>query len=162
MPELLTLAQCETIFGQVGDAARALGVDNVEGTMGAGGSAQTRFANNTIHQNVAERTGYLSVRALLDGRTARATTNALDAGAIRAVVEQAVAIARLQEPDPDLLPLAAPDKMLETARAYDRTAEVTPADRARAVAEAIAVIEAAGQTAAGGQSTGDSVTALLN
>jgi PmbA protein len=162
MPELLPLAQCEAIFSHVTDAARALGVKDVEATMGAGAHALTRFANNTIHQNVAERTGYLSVRALLDGRTARATTNALDAGSIRAVVEQAVAIARLQEPDPDLLPLAEPEKLPETARACDRTAEVTPAERARGVGEAIGVIEAAGQTAAGIYSTGDTVTALLN
>src|SRR5690242_6278684 len=162
MPELLTRAECGKIFEQVVDAARRWGVKDVEAMMGAGAGALTRFANNTIHQNVAERTGYLSVRALIDGRTARATTNALDAASIRAVVEQAVAITRLQEPDPDLLPLAKPDKLLATARAYERTACVTPAERAQAVAEAIAVIEAAGQTAAGIYSTGDSTTALLN
>src|SRR5215469_4284281 len=106
MPELLTAEQCEAIFGQVADAARSLGVKDVEVLMGAGTSALTRFANNTIHQNVAEHTSYLSVRALVDGRTARATTNEFDAESIRRVVEEAVTIARLEEPDPDLLPLA--------------------------------------------------------
>src|SRR5437870_8104487 len=106
MPELLTRAQCEAIFNQVTDAARALGVTDVEAMMGAGASALTRFANNAIHQNMAERTAYLSVRAQMGGRTARATTNALDREAIRRVVEEAVTITRLQEPDPELLPMA--------------------------------------------------------
>ena len=42
---------------------------------------------------------HLSVRAAIDGRTARASTNRLDRDAIRAVVEQAIAITRLTEPD---------------------------------------------------------------
>ena len=162
MPELLSFAQCREIFEQVADAARSLGVNDVEALMGAGASALTRFANNAIHQNVAERTGYLSVRALMDGRTARASTNALDRDAIRKVVEQAVAITRLQEPDPDLPPLAEPAQVEETPRWFDRTAEATPADRAAAVARAIAVIEAAGQTAAGIYSNASAVNALLN
>jgi predicted Zn-dependent protease len=77
-------------------------------------------------------------------------------------VAQAVEITRLQDADPDLLPLAEPAPVPQTARAFDGTAAVTPADRASAVARAIAVIEGAGQTAAGIYSTGESVTALLN
>jgi predicted Zn-dependent protease len=162
MPELLTAEQCEAIFGQVAGAARSLGVKDVEVLMGAGTSALTRFANNTIHQNVAERNSYLSVRALVDGRTARATTNEFDAESIRRVVEEAVTIARLEEPDPDLLPLAEPEKITETPRALESTAAMTPADRAAAVAKAIAVVECASQTAAGIYSSAESVSALLN
>ena len=40
--------------------------------------ALTRFANNTIHQNVAEQTLSVSVRTVFDGRTARASTNKTD------------------------------------------------------------------------------------
>jgi len=162
MPEPITRAQCEKIFEQVMDAARKWGVKDVEATIAGGSHALTRFANNTIHQNVAERTAYLSVRALIDGRTARATTNAMDAESIRAVVEQAIAITKLQEPDPDMQPLAEPDEVIETARAFQRTARAAPQDRAAAVAQAIAVIESANQTAAGIYSTGDSALALLN
>jgi len=88
----------EVIFGQVVDAARALGVGEIE--------ALTRFANNAIHQNVAERTTLLSVRPVIDGRTARASTNRLSRDAIREVVAEAIAITKLTEPDPDLPPLA--------------------------------------------------------
>jgi len=160
--ELFPLFRCEEIFESVVEAARSLGVSEVEALMGAGSSALTRFANNTIHQNVAERTGYLSVRALLDGKTARATTNAFDPDSIRAVVEQAVAITRVQEPDPDLLPLAEPERTDRVDRDYLAVHEITPADRAAAVADAIAVIEGAGQTAAGIYSTAAAVVALMN
>jgi PmbA protein len=159
---LLPRARCAEIFGAVAGAARRLGIADVEAIVAAGASALTRFANNAIHQNVAERTAYLSVRVLLDGRTARAGSNRLDAASIRQVVEEAAAIARLQEPDPELLPLAEPDDPPAVARLSDATARVTPAERAQAVAEAIGVVEAAGQTAAGIYSTSESVMAILN
>jgi len=43
----------------------------------------TRFANNAIHQSVAERGTTVSVRTIVDGRTARATTNRLDEDSLR-------------------------------------------------------------------------------
>src|SRR6266702_1750685 len=48
--------------------------------------ALTRFANNTIHQNVAEQTLSVSVRTVFDGRTARATTNKTDDDSLRRAV----------------------------------------------------------------------------
>jgi PmbA protein len=150
------------IFGQVVDAARALGVTEIEAIMGSEYEALTRFANNAIHQNVAERTTQLSVRPVLDGLTARASTNRLDGDAIRKVVAQAVTMARLMEPDADLLPLAEPAEYQCVARHFEATARATPEDRARAVAEAIGEVERAGQTAAGIYSTGESEFALFN
>lgn len=161
-PELLEPQDCEAIFQQVIEAAGSFGVDDIEALIGAGRHALTRFANNTIHQNVAERSGYLSVRALADHRTARASTNRLDRESIRKVVEEAIALTRLQESDPDLLPLAEPGEYQQTGRWYDSTAAVTPADRAEAVADAIDAVESAHQTAAGIYSTGESVLAILN
>ena len=155
-------ARCQALFDQVVTASRSLGVRDVEATIAVGASALTRFANNAIHQNVAERSSHLSVRVQIDGRTARATTNRLDPAAIRQVVEDAIALTRLQEPDPDLLPMAEAMAAPELSRRHDSTARMTPADRARAVGEAIAVVEAAGQTAAGIYSTSEAVMALLN
>jgi predicted Zn-dependent protease len=150
------------IFGQVVGAARAQGVTQVEVILANGNQALTRFANNAIHQNVAERTTHLSVRAVIDGRTARASTNRLAPASIREVVEQAIAIARLTEPDAELLPLAGPAEYRGVARWSEATAHATPQERAGAVAEAIRAVEAAGQTAAGIYSTGETRYALLN
>jgi predicted Zn-dependent protease len=161
-PALLPRARCHDIFSEVSDAACALGVRDVEVILSASASALTRFANNAIHQNVAERTSALSVRVLIDGRTARATTNRLDQASIRQVVEDAAVITRLQEPDAELLPLADPAGAPRLARWSEGTAQVSPADRARAVAEAIRIVESAGQTAAGIYSTSEAVLAILN
>jgi len=158
--------QAEEIFSQVVDAARALGVTEIEAIVSSESEALTRFANNAIHQNVAERTTQISVRPLIDGRTARATTNRAGRDAIRRVVEESIALARLMEPDPDLLPLAEPAACPvvnpSIARHFEATAQATPAQRARAVAEAIGAVESAGQTAAGIYSTADATFALFN
>jgi PmbA protein len=161
---LIDRARCKAIFDQVVDASRALGIRDVEAVLTAESSALTRFANNAIHQNVAERSGHLSVRAQIDGRTARATTNRLDEASIRQVVEESISLTKLQEPDPALLPLSATGLLASPAvsRWHEPTARVTPTERAQAVAEAIGLVESAGQTAAGIYSTSESVFALLN
>src|SRR5882757_412091 len=60
--------------------------DETEVEIGVVTDALTRFANNTIHQNVAEQVLNVSVRTVFDGRTARATTNKTDEESLRRVV----------------------------------------------------------------------------
>lgn len=160
--EELGRERCEAIFSQAAACARARGVTAIEAIIAGGEHALTRFANNAIHQNVAERAVHLSVRPVIDGRTARASTNRLDSAGIREVVEAAIATTRLTEPDPELLPLAEPAPYGEAQRFYAATAHATPEERAAAVAEAIAAVEDKGQTAAGIYSTGSSLFVLLN
>jgi PmbA protein len=152
----------DDLFGQVLDAARARGVADVEAIIASESQALTRFANNAIHQNVAEQSRHLSIRVAIDGRTARASTNRLDRDSIAAVVEEAIAITRLTEPDPELLPLAEPAPYQTAPRHFEATAQATPQERALAVAEAIASVEDAGQTAAGIYSTGEAGFAIYN
>jgi PmbA protein len=158
--ELLTRAGCQRIFETALRAAERLGVRDLEVTVGATASALTRFANNTIHQNVAERRGHLSVRVVLDQRTARASTNRMDEAAVAAAVERALALARA--PDPEVLALAESAEIAQVERWHAATAASTPGERARAVAAAIRVAESAGQTAAGIYSAGQGVEAVLN
>jgi len=61
-------------------------VDEVEDSL-------TRFANNAIHQNVAERGLTVSVRTVVDGRTARATTNRVDEDSLRGAIEASLSLA---------------------------------------------------------------------
>jgi PmbA protein len=160
--EMLPIAECQELFGAVQDAAQSLGVSDVEALFGAHFGALTRFANNTIHQNVAEQDRWLSVRVALDHRTARATTNRFQPDSIRGAVEQALALARSAAPNSDLLPLNESSVNSETKRFDPATAAATPEHRGRAVAEAIRVVESAGQTAAGIYSTGQSIEAIFN
>ncbi len=150
------------LFGAVQQAAKSLGVPIVEAIFGAHRGALTRFANNTIHQNVAEQAQWVSVRVVIDQRTARATTNRFDANSIMSVVEQAIALTKSAAPDPELLPLAEPSAVPRIPRFDSATAEASPMDRAKAVSEAIRLLEKDGHTAAGFYSTGESVEAIFN
>jgi predicted Zn-dependent protease len=159
---ILTLTQCEEIFGIVEREARSRGVRDVEVIAGGGAESLTRFANNTIHQNVSELSRHASVRIVENQRTARASTNRLDADGLREVVEQAIAIARCSEPDPELLPLPAAAAVEAAQRHFPLTAGCTPEQRARVVANAIRIVESESQTAAGIYSTEETAEALLN
>ena len=153
----------DDLFQQVVDAARAQGVSEIEAILTTDVQALTRFANNAIHQNVAERSTHLSIRPVIDGRTARASTNRLDRNSIRAAVAEAIAITRLTAPDPELLPLVGRTAGPPTvARHFPATGGATPQHRAKAVAEAIQIVESQGQTAAGIYSTGETEFALFN
>ena len=152
----------DDLFGQVLRAARDLGVREIECIVTTEQQALTRFANNAIHQNVAERNTHVSVRPVIEGRTARASTNRTDCDSVRNVVAEAIAIARLTEPDPELPPLSEMQPVLGVARYFESTAHATPDHRARAVADAIRAVEAAGQTAAGIYSTDTSELSVYN
>jgi PmbA protein len=136
--------------------------DETEVEVDAGVDALTRFANNTIHQNVAEQTLFVSVRSVFDGRTARATTNKTDDESLRRVVAASAALARSQPKNADLLPMPGPQKYTRVPRYFAGTARATPEDRARAVAAVVSRAEKQGQTAAGIFTTGASAMVLAN
>ncbi|MGA2436588.1 MAG: TldD/PmbA family protein, partial [Bryobacteraceae bacterium] len=160
--ELLTRTECQELFERVLKAARALGASEVEAIFGATSGGLTRFANNAIHQNVAERSRGLSVRTTIDRRTARASTNRFDDASIRTAVEQAIALTRAQEPNPNLLDALEPAAYREVNRFSPATAAATPRERAEMVREAIGIAAAASQQAAGIYATHESAEAILN
>jgi PmbA protein len=142
--------------------AKAAGVGHAEVDANANTDALTRFANNTIHQNVAEQTLTLSIRALFDGRTARATTNKTDDESLRRVVAAAASLAKNQPKNPDLLPLLGKQKYQKVARFFRPTAETTPQDRARAVTKVCRLAAKKKQTAAGIFVSGGSHSVMAN
>ena len=76
--------------------AKSLGVKEAEVNVEEVIDALTRFANNAIHQNVAEHGLNVSIRTVVDGRTARVTTNRVDEDSLRAALESSLAIAASQ------------------------------------------------------------------
>ncbi len=136
--------------------------DETEVEIGATTDALTRFANNTIHQNVAEQTLAISVRAVVDGRTARASTNKTDDDSLRRAAAAAVSLARNEPRNPDLLPMQRQQKYPKVARFFASTAETTPQDRARAVKRVCELAEKNKQTAAGIFSSGSMQSVLAN
>ena len=136
--------------------------DETEVSIDAATDALTRFANNTIHQNVAEQILTVSVRTVFDGRTARASTNKLDEESLRRVVEASSRLARSQPPSPDMLPMPGPQEYEKVERFCAATVAATPEDRARAVKRVVDLAASKGQTAAGIFSTGVMQSVLAN
>ncbi len=124
--------------------------------------ALTRFANNTIHQNVAEHGLTVSIRTVLDGRTARTTTNRVDEDSLRAAVETCLSIASSQPEDPSLLPLLGKQTYRKVNRFTPATANLSADERARAVKRTCELAEKMGQVAAGIFSSGQSQSILTN
>ena len=136
--------------------------DETEVEIDAATDALTRFANNTIHQNVAEQTLHVSVRTVVDGRTARATTNKTDEESLRRVVAAAESLAKNQPKNPDLLPMLGRQKYQKVARHFAATAASTAQDRARAVTRVCKMADKAKQTAAGIFSSGSMQFVMAN
>jgi len=158
---MLTSKQAADVFTRLKKFSSA---DEIEVLFYGGKSALTRFANNTIHQNVAEENYGVSVRTAFGGRTARATTNKFDDESLKRVVEASENLAKVQEPDSDLLPMAEPGgKPAETpSRFFPETAAITPEDRADAVENIVGVATRQKLTAAGIFSTSESVEGIFN
>jgi predicted Zn-dependent protease len=169
---MLTQAQAADIFSRVKKYSTA---DEVEGLFYGGRSALTRFANNTIHQNVAEENYGVSVRTVFGGRTARATTNRFDDQSLKDVVKASEALARVQEPDADLLPM--PDagegpvrlrsgqvRATQTvpSRHFAETAGITPEQRAEGVGKIVSIAQQHKLTTAGIFSSSESVEGIFN
>ena len=136
--------------------------DETEVEVDAATDALTRFANNTIHQNVAEQTVSVSVRAVVNGRTARASTNKTDDDSLRHAAAAAVSLARNEPRNPDLLPLLRQQKYQKVARFFAATAGTGPEERAKAVKRVCEMAEKAKQTAAGIFSCGSIESLLAN
>lgn len=137
--------------------------DEIEVLFFGGRSALTRFANNTIHQNVAEENAAVSVRTTFGGRTARATTNKLDDESLKRVVQTSEKLARVQHEDADLLPMAAPGpSKAVSSRHFEATASTTPELRAEGVKKIVGVADRHKLTTAGIFSISDSIEGIFN
>ena len=163
---MLTHDQAADVFARLRKFATA---DEVECLFYGGKSALTRFANNTIHQNMAEENYGVSVRTTFSGRTARATTNKFDDDSLRDVVRASESLARVQEADADLLPAPTPEELTarnprpsNPARHFGETAALTPRQRADAVAQIVAIAQKSNLTAAGIFASSESIEGIFN
>src|SRR5689334_10668462 len=166
---MLTRDQAADIFSRSRKHATA---DEVECLFYGGKSALTRFANNTIHQNVAEENYGVSVRTTFGGRTARATTNKFDDESLSDVVSASEGLARVQETDPDLLPLVSAEELSSKgagaraskspSRHFGETAALSPGQRADAVGQIVAIAQKHKLTAAGIFASSETIEGVFN
>jgi PmbA protein len=173
---MLTKETAGDIFDRIKKLSSA---DEVEVLFSGGRFALTRFANNMIHQNVAEENHVVSVRTVFGGRTARAFTNKFDDESLRQVVRSAESLAKVQHADPDLLPMpdaseaagssgegrtgesSVPTRSVPS-RHFLTTAAITPELRADGVKKIVGVADRHGLTTAGVFSSAESLEGIFN
>jgi len=127
-------------------------------------TALTRFADNTISQNVAERSREIVIRVLDgEGRMGRVSLNHPGEAELRRACETAVGMLKMQKPDPELMPLSAPRPIPAAAAAFDEeTAAYTPAARADRLVELAGACAAGKQLASGTLESGWSRFTVAN
>ena len=116
--------------------------------------ALTRFANNTIHQNVAELNYTVYLRLLLGKRQGMASTNRLDADALDELVSRARANAAASPEDPDFSGFTDPTSYVPVSACDESTARYSPEARADQVAIVCRLAGEKGLNASGAFSSG--------
>jgi len=159
---LSSAAELKKIIDAVLRLGKAAGAYETEVHFDETIEALTRFANNAIHQNVSEHGITVSVRTVVDGRTARASTNRLDEDSLRRAVESSLQLAHSQPKNRNLLPMSGKQRYRILNRFSRQTAALSAEARARAVKQASDLAIRNGQVAAGIFSSGQSQLALGN
>jgi predicted Zn-dependent protease len=136
--------------------------DQTEVTILAGDTFLTRFANSMIHQNVAETDAEVRIRVVLGKRIGVATTNDLEESALAQTLENALAIARLQQENPDFLSLPGPQPLPEISAFSEATDGCSPERRAKGAGAICLMARDAGLVASGALTTATLETAVAN
>jgi len=146
-------------------ASRAVSLteaDQAEALVTAGRSALTRFANNRIHQSVAESDMGVSIRAVLGTRIGVASTNVTDDDSLAACCQAAVDAAKHAPEDPAFPGLPAPHTVASADRYASVLDELDAEHRATAARTIIEQSDAQGLTAAGKIEATDTAVAVAN
>jgi predicted Zn-dependent protease len=117
---------------------------------------------------MTEESSSVSIRVAIDGRTARSTTNRLDDESLKRALTAAESLAKVQEPDPDLLPMpenggaptGAPNNV--PSRHFAATAALTPQDRAQGVEAVVNIAKKHNLTTAGIYSSAEGFEGIFN
>ncbi|HUQ79520.1 MAG TPA: TldD/PmbA family protein [Gemmatimonadaceae bacterium] len=137
--------------------------ESIQVNIGGGYSANVRFADNQMSTAGGITNFTVVIQSSFGKKHAVVTTNDVSDEALRRAVKQSEDLARLAPDDPEALP-ALPAQQYQDVKAYfDSVANLTPADRAKAVLTALDPARRAGDLAtAGFLITNASSTALGN
>ena len=122
----------------------------------------TRYASNSIHQNVSHSNALLNIRVVVGKRQGRATTNDLSDDGIRMMVEQARQSALLTPEDSDFNGLPTPGAPPVVAVYDEATADCSPKVRAQVVSIVCRKAADQGLSASGAYRTGTQEIAVMS
>lgn len=111
--------------------------------------ALTRFANNEIHQNMADENIEVSIRSSFGKRTARVSGSKTDPSSLIRLTQLSNHLASLSPENPYLIPMPGPQQYKSVHHAYERTNRIKAETRARAVKVPIQIAQSKGLQSAG-------------
>jgi predicted Zn-dependent protease len=110
------------------------GADQCRVNLSSNLDGNTRFAQNQMSTTGDVTNATLTVTSAFGARVASSTTNRFDEDSLREVVETSERLARLAPEDPEYLGEMGSQRYPEVSSFYDSTADLEPAERARAIA----------------------------
>lgn len=138
---ILSRQECQNIVDAVMRLSRA---DNVDVNIGSNVTGNTRFAANQLSTSGGVENANVAIQSHFGPKHAVVQTNNLSDESLERAVRQSEALARLAPDDPESMPPLPPQQYTTVDAWSDTTANLSPAERARA---AMAVLE---QTRQGG------------
>lgn len=122
----------------------------------------TRFANNYIHQNIAERDGILTIKTVNGKKVCLTTVNSLEEDIIKDALKRLKEAEKFQPDDPDFISLPSPEEIEIISSFDEETAFCSPLKRAEYVKTITDLSEKHNVTASGQCSTTFSELAVFN
>jgi len=148
------------LFERVAKLSKA---ETVEMQLNSNHTANTRFAANQMSTSGSVTDMRLAVQSSFGAKHAVVVTNDLTDESLARAVSESEALAKLAPDDPEAMPPLGPQSYVPVNAYFDSTAQLTPADRAKAALTALAPARGAGDLqAAGFIITGTSSVALGN
>lgn len=139
----------ETLLSVLSEALQTSRADQTEIVAEAVHQGVTRYATSLIHQTTVVDDTRVWVRAVIGKSVGQAAGNSLKPDDLRALVEQATAVARRQAPNPEFVSLAEPEPV-GTVEGYDpATAEMGSEERAAAIGTILDRVKERGWSASG-------------
>ncbi len=125
-------------------------------------SALTRFAHSAVHQHVAEKNGTLILRVILGKRIAVVTTNRLGVSSIKSLLQKAMSLVKVQQPQEEFISLPLPRPIPDIRTFHERIHSFTPARKMKSLEELFALTKEKDYKTSGAFSNGEVEVAVVN
>lgn len=136
MPEgaVMGREQAQALMAKIVKMSKA---DEIGVNINSGYQADVRFAANQMSTAGGVVNSTVGVQSTYGKKHAVAVTNDLSDDSLRRTVEQSEALAKLSPDDPEAMPALGPQTYVPVNGYFDSTANLSPADRARAALTAL-------------------------
>src|SRR3954463_4895942 len=124
--------------------------DAVEVSFAGGERSATRYANSTITANLVEHDQSVFITVYYGQKSATTSTHQFDDQSLKSAIEQAQELAKRRPDNPELMPLVKPPQdYMPIDAALPSAVDFGPGERAKMVAQSVAICEKKGVLGSG-------------